>query len=174
MIHPVTAHFAVALPVAALLLSLVYLIKREEYLSRSTTQLLILGALGAIAAWYTGGEAGKDIYPMLTSEAQELLKEHKSFGQYTMIALIIAAIVKFMGCMKKSFAVEVVGIVLLLGAVAMIFQQGNTGGELVYTHGAGVENHADGMDCVNDTCEYIDMEGIECGETSDEDEEDDS
>lgn len=158
MIHPVAAHFAVALPLAALLLGLLYLIKREEHLSHASTQVLVLGALGMIAAWYTGGVEGPDVYPVLSEEAQSLLKEHKSMGLYVMIAVVVAAAVKFFGCAKKVFAAELVAIGMLAIASGMTVYQGSMGGDLVYQHGAGVEKHSDGLDCLEDPEMYLDEE----------------
>ncbi len=158
-IHPVTAHFAVALPLVALILGIIYLIKREEALSRASTMVLVFGALGMIAAWYTGGsDMNPDILMSLSDDAKSLLTEHKQMGLYTMIAVVVAAAIKFVGCQTKKFGLEALAIVILLGAGGLTVYQGKMGGDLVYTYGVGVDKHLDGLGCLEDPEMYIEEE----------------
>jgi len=167
MLHPAAAHFAIVLPIVALVFGLVYLITRSEGMSKISSRLLVFAALGVIAAWYTGSQAGPDVYPLLSEDGQEELIEHKTLGLYLAIAFGVIAVIKFAGCQMKKFWLEALAIVLLLGATVMTLQQGQDGGELTYEYGAGVEQHADGLDCLENPDDYI-AEEEEEGESEEE------
>ena len=46
-------------------------------------------------------------------------------------------------------------IAILVIASGMTLYQGDMGGDLVYQYGAGVANHSDGMDCLDDPSMYL-------------------
>lgn len=158
MLHPAAAHFAIALPVVASVFGLIYLFTRSEGMSKISTRTLVFAALGVIAAWYTGSQAGPDVYPLLSDEGQKELIEHKTLGLYLAIAFGVIAVIRFVGCKMNKFAIEALATVLLLGATVMTFAQGKEGGELTYEYGAGVEKHADGLDCLENPDDYIEAE----------------
>ena len=158
MLHPATAHFAIVLPIVASVFGLIYLYTRSEGMSKISSRVLLFAALGIIAAWYTGSQAGPDAYPLLSDEGQHELLEHKALGLYLAIAMGVIALIKILGCRLNRFAVEAVAIVLLLGATGATLIQGKHGGELTYEYGAGVENHADGLDCLENPDDYIEEE----------------
>ncbi len=158
MIHPATAHFAIVLPIVASVFGLIYLYTRSEGMSKISSRVMLFAALGVIAAWYTGSQAGPDAYPLLSEEGQHELLEHKALGLYLAIAFGAIAVLKMIGCRMNKFILEAVAIVLLLGATATTLLQGKHGGELTYEYGAGVENHADGLDCLENPDDYIEEE----------------
>jgi uncharacterized membrane protein len=67
MLHPATAHFAVVLPVVASVFGLIYLYTRSEGMSKLSTRVLLFATLAMIAAWYTGSQAGPEIYDYLSA-----------------------------------------------------------------------------------------------------------
>ena len=158
MLHPAAAHFAIVLPVVASVFGVIYMITRSEGMSKSSAYLTIFAALGVIGAWYTGSQAGPDVYPLLSDEGQHELIEHKTLGVYLAIAFGVIALVRFAGYKMNKFAVEALAIILLLGATVMTFAQGKEGGELTYEYGAGVEKHADGLDCLENPGDYVEEE----------------
>ncbi len=158
MLHPATAHFAIVLPIVASVFGLIYLFTRSEGMSKISSRVMLFAALGVIAAWYTGSQAGPDAYPLLSDEGQRELLEHKALGLYLAIAFGIIALIKLVGCKLNKFVVEAVAIVLLLGATAAVLNQGKDGGELTYEYGAGVDKHADGLDCLENPDDYIEEE----------------
>ena len=158
MLHPATAHFAIVLPVVASVFGVIYLITRNEGMSKMSTRSLVVATLGVIAAWYTGSQAGPDAYPLLSSEGQHELLEHKTLGIYLALSFAVIALIKFAGCKMNKFGIEAVAVVLLLGATATTFVQGRDGGELTYEYGAGVEKHADGLDCLANPGDYVEDE----------------
>jgi len=135
MLHPATAHFAMVLPVVASVFGIVYLATRKEYLSKISSMLMVATALAMAAVWYTGSQAGPQIYNYLSEAGQATLIAHKNLGLNLAIAMAIVAFIKMAGCKVKKFAVEAVAIVLLLGVTATTLYQGKLGGMLVYNHG---------------------------------------
>ena len=135
MLHPATAHFAMVLPVVASIFGLVYLFNRSEGMSKISARLTVVAAIAMIGVWYTGSQAGPQIYDYLSEAGQHELIEHKNLGLYLAIAMGIIAILQFIGCQTKKFAVQALAIILLFGATATTMLQGKHGGEIVYNHG---------------------------------------
>jgi uncharacterized membrane protein len=135
MIHPATAHFAMALPVVASVFGLAYLYSKTEIMSKIATRTTLVAALAMIAAWYTGSQAGPEIYDYLSEAGKHELVEHKQLGLYLAIAMGIIALIQITGCKMKNFGLQALAIILLLGATATTFLQGKHGGELVYNYG---------------------------------------
>ncbi|MDQ7068328.1 MAG: hypothetical protein Q9M40_10375 [Sulfurimonas sp.] len=135
MIHPATAHFAMVLPVVASALGIAYLINRQEVYSKLSSISIFFSALAMGIVWYTGSQAGPEIYDYLSEAGQHELLEHKELGLYLAVAMGVIFLLKAVGCQTKKFALEALAIVLLLGATATTFLQGKDGGEIVYNHG---------------------------------------
>ena len=150
MLHPVAAHFAIVLPIVSLFLGVFYIIKPSELMSKISTRFMVFASLFLIAAFFTGKEDGSEAYIFLSQAGKALLIEHKEFGLYLSIAMFVTAAIKLFGCKKKIFKLEILSIVLLLIISMGIFYQGKIGGELTYTHGANVQQHSDGMDCLEE------------------------
>ena len=158
MLHPAVAHFAVALPIISLVLGAAYLFKPSELMSKISTRFMIFATIFLIIAFFTGKNDGGEVYMQLSGEGQALLKQHKDFGLYLVIAMSIATVVKFYGCFKKILKAEIFSILLVAIIAGGVMYQGKMGGELTYTHGAHVEKHSDGMDCLDDPEEFLEEE----------------
>lgn len=141
MLHPASAHFAIVLPAVAAIFGLVYLYTRSEGMSKISSRLTVFAAIGMAIATYAGYQAGPEIFEYLSPEGRETLIEHKNLGLALSGALILIALLKFIGCKMKKFTLEAVAIFLLLGVSALSFVQGKEGGELVYNHGMPFSNH---------------------------------
>ena len=135
MLHPATVHFAMVLPVVASVFGIIYLIKRDELMSKISSRTTLVAALAMIGVWYTGDQAGPEIYDYLSQDGKHELMEHKALGLYLAIAMAIIAALNTTGCIMKKFIIQAVAIVLLLVATAVTFAQGKDGGEIVYNHG---------------------------------------
>ena len=141
MLHPATVHFAMVLPLVASAFGVIYLISRSESMSKISSRLTLISALAMIGVWYTGNQAGPEIFNFLSNEGKEELLEHKALGLYLAIAMGIIALLKIVGCKTKKFTLELIAIVLLLGATATTFLQGKHGGEIVYEYGMPFKAH---------------------------------
>jgi len=155
MLHPASAHFAIVLPIIALVIGMAYLLKPSQLMSKISTRFMLFAAIFITVAFFTGKEDGGEVYILLSSEGQLLLKEHKEFALYLVVTMWVATLVKMFGCMKENIKAEIFAILLTAIIAGGVLYQGKMGGELTYTHGAHVQNHSDGMDCLDDPEEFL-------------------
>ena len=141
LLHPNLAHFAIALPVVTSVFGLLYLATRKDGLSMITARMLVVTALVMIAAWYTGSKAGPEISDYLSSAGKHELMEHKKLGLYLAIAFSMIAVLSFIACQFKKFAIQAIAILLLFGATAMVFVQSDHGGKIVYKYGMPFQSY---------------------------------
>lgn len=158
LLHPPLVHFAIVLPLVALFFQISYSVSNNYIYSQWASRLLIIAAVFMVAAWYTGGLQGQDVYPLLSDDGQAILKQHKDIGFYLMVVTIILAIVKFIACKARNVVLETIVLIGLLAASSALAYQGFIGGDVVYKHGGGVENYSDGMDCLEEQSELEDEE----------------
>jgi uncharacterized membrane protein len=142
MLHPATAHFAIVLPVVASIFGVIYLLTKSEGMSKISSRTTLIAALAMIGVWYTGNDAGPQIYDFLSVEGKEELLEHKTLGLYLAIAMGIIALLKIVGCKMKKFTIELLAIILLLVVTLTTFAQGKIGGEIVYNYGMPFKSDA--------------------------------
>lgn len=135
MLHPATVHFAMVLPVVASVFGVIYLVTKSEGMSKISARSAFVAALAMIGVWYTGSQAGPQIYDYLSQEGQATLIAHKNLGLYLAIAMSIIALVQMAGCKMQKFLIQAVGIVALLVATATTLYQGKMGGQIVYNYG---------------------------------------
>ncbi len=139
LLHPVTVHFAIAIPVIVMLLEIVNLFTKRKCVGVISTLLLLLAFGVYFAAVMTGKHDGSETFSLLNADGKAELKEHKMLGIYLLygigalfiLRLIVAA---FQGMLAKLFFIIVLAIFL-----GFVFKQGKEGGELVYTYGANVK-----------------------------------
>ena len=161
MLHPAAAHFAIVLPIIALVLGMAYLIRPSELMSKISTRFMVFATVFLAIAFFTGKNDGSEAYSLISSEGRALLLQHKDFGLYLLIAMGIATIAKFIGCFKKIIKVEIFAVLLTAILAGGVLYQGKMGGELTYTYGANVAQHSDGMDCLEDPEEFLEEEDDE-------------
>jgi len=135
MIHPASVHFAMVLPVVAATFGIAYMISKKEILSKITARATLIAALAMIAAWYTGNQAGPQIFDYLSETGKHELLEHKELGLYLAISMGIIALLQIAGCRLKKFGLQTLATLLLIGAMLTTFLQGKDGGEIVYNYG---------------------------------------
>ena len=157
-LHPPLVHFAIVLPMVALIFQLSYSISNNYSYSQWATRILMIAALFMIAAWYTGGIQGEDVYPLLSDEGQTVLKQHKNLGFIVMITTVVLAIAKFFACKARNVVLETIVLIGLLGTSSLIAYQGFLGGDVVYKHGGGIEKYSDGMECLEDPSMFLEDE----------------
>jgi uncharacterized membrane protein len=135
MLHPATAHFAMVLPVVASVFGLAYLISRTETMSKISARTALITAIAMVGVWYTGSQAGPQIFNFLDEAGKHELLEHKQLGLYLAIAMSIVALIQVAGCKLRKFGLQSLGIILTVVVMAVTFLQGKHGGEIVYEHG---------------------------------------
>ncbi|WP_200763754.1 DUF2231 domain-containing protein [Nitrosophilus alvini] len=138
-LHPPIVHFAVVLPIVALVFELLALVKKNKIYSDISTVTLIVTVFFVVAAFITGKAAGSEAYILLSKEGQEELLEHKALGTYLMIASIFMVILKIAVSKMNRKALNILFIAFLFVYVGATLKQGKDGGELVYEYAANVE-----------------------------------
>ncbi len=141
MLHPATAHFAMVLPVVASVFSLIYLVNKSETFSKIAARTTLLAAIAMIGVWYTGSQAGPQIYDYLSEAGQQTLVSHKNLGLYLAIAMGVIALLQIIGCRLRKPMFQIVATLALLAATATTFAQGKMGGEIVYNHGTPFKSY---------------------------------
>jgi uncharacterized membrane protein len=141
MIHPATAHFAMVLPLVASVFSLIYIVNKSETFSKIAARTTLFAALAMIGVWYTGTQAGPQIYDYLSEAGQETLVAHKNLGLYLAIAMGVIALFQIAGCKLKKPILQTIATVALIGATLATFAQGKKGGELVYNYGTPFKSY---------------------------------
>jgi len=139
LIHPLSVHFAIVLPIIVFIFQSIYLIKKDRVLSKTALILMFVTAFVMIGAWLTGSKEATDVYPLLTEEGQTLLLQHRDLGVTLGIGFAILTGIKLLAYKRECRVMETVFAVLLFLAITQNMIQGKMGGELVYKNGAGVE-----------------------------------
>ena len=138
-LHPMIVHFPIALLIVGFLSDLVGLFTKREFFTQAGFYLLVLGALGVVAAYITGNQAGSGI----TEEGalKQALEVHEDAATWTIWIVSIAAVFRIALVLLNKFkgALKMVSIILFMLGVAAIARTGYYGGELVFKHAAGVQ-----------------------------------
>lgn len=143
--HPKVVHFAVALLLTYVLIELLYLIFKKDYLNKSATLILFLGVLGAVASMLTGNQAYHyaeylfDNYDVKIPLG--LIDEHEKYATWTLFWFLGIFIIRFILNIKDKFKgwLQIAVFVLSLVGVYFVYETGEYGGELVYKHGVGTK-----------------------------------
>jgi len=130
-------HFPVALIIVGFLFELMFLVYTKEHcLSKAGLYLMVLGTLGAIAAYLSGefftGE--------LTGNAGEVKETHEFFALSTMITMIIPTLLRIYLIVKNKETSNLKWVVFSLYAIGtlMVGLTGFFGGSLVYNYLIGI------------------------------------
>jgi uncharacterized membrane protein len=136
-LHPMLVHFPIALLVVGFLadaLSLFF--KKEQCLSKAGLYLMVLGTLGAIAAFLTGELFTKD----LAGEAGNIQETHELFASITTYTMIIASIVRIFLLITKRDLSNLKWIAFTLYGIGTlsVMITGFFGGTMVYKFLIGI------------------------------------
>jgi len=137
-LHAMIIHFPIALLMAGFLSEVIALFSKKEFFRQAAFYLLILGALGAAAAYLTGSYAGEGIEEGPLKKPMEL---HEQAATITLWLAIVTALFRaavFYFKYDRSW-VKWVGVILFTALAGSVSRTGYLGGQLVYSHGAGVE-----------------------------------
>lgn len=154
LLHPITVHFIIAVPVIILLLELMNLMMKKKAVGGVSFFLIILTVVAAVAAYLTGLNDGKEAFDALNEAAKSDLSAHKLLGTYVMLASGVVLVLKLLA-MSGNKILKALYILVLIAFVALLFKQGEEGGELVYEHGLNVEKVQDLDDEIFDLKEEL-------------------
>jgi len=158
-LHPIIDHFTIALLATGVIIDVVgYII--ALFFSKSPTMqslaerlrgavliLLVPGALSAILSRLTGEREAERVWETISPAAQQILLSdsgsarllsHAVLGTYLMyVFLVLAAWRTLLETWTRLKQTQVVYLGIAMIALCALLYQGKTGGELVYTQGAG-------------------------------------
>ena len=157
MIHPATVHFAMVLPVVASVFGLIYLYTKSEIFAKISSASFIFAAIATGVVWYTGSQAGPEVYKYLSDAGQATLIAHKKLGLYLAIAMAIITLIKIVGCRMHNYAIQALSVVLIIGAMATTLYQGKMGGKIAYNYGMPFKSYMT-MDSLNEANKAADDE----------------
>jgi uncharacterized membrane protein len=137
-LHAMIIHFPIALLMAGFLSELIALFSKKEFFKNAAFYLLLLGALGASAAYISGSYAGEGIEEGPLNAPMEM---HEDAALITLLLSIFTALFRVVIYYFKYDQVwtKWVGIILFTALIGAVSYTGYLGGQLVYAHGAGVE-----------------------------------
>ncbi len=137
-LHPPAVHFAIALPLFALLLEGLYHLRgRKPDEVEFLTLLLSSGAVvGAAVTGYIAHESMENL--PIAEQALELLHTHETLGIALALLFSGILILRLLYAFKPLPMLHHLYVLLLLVGVGAILFQGNLGGKLVYDFGLGV------------------------------------
>lgn len=150
LLHPISVHFLIAIPIVILLLELVNLALKRPYMNKITASFWFLLIFIFVFAFFAGKTDGSHALSMLSDDGQKELKFHKIFGIYLVYASIIPFIAKLSSMLIKKRAAQIIYFIILLSFIGTIFKQGYDGAELVYKYGANVKMVSNQNDEIND------------------------
>lgn len=131
-LHPMIVHFPVALITVGFVVEVISLFfKSEKCLSKTGFYLMILGTLGAIAAWSTGQLFTEE---PTQGEILKVFQKHETGALITMVLMIAGSILRIWLVVKKKDETPLKWIAFsfyLLAFVAVAFT-GFMGGTMVY------------------------------------------
>ena len=139
MPHPAVVHFALVLPVLALLFQLMALATKNVTYRRASNYMFFFGVIAVLLASLTGRLAGPDVAPLLSGEGKELFREHMKMGYILATFYVLLLLLKIFSIVIKNRGFRFIMAVLMIAGAAGLFVQAQHGGELVYKHAAGVE-----------------------------------
>ena len=137
-LHAMIIHFPIALLLAGFLSEVVSFFVKQDFFRKAAIYLLALGALAAIAAYITGTYAGSGIEE---GPLKDPMRLHQQAASITLwLAIILSLLVVLVNYFKYNRVwVKWVGIILFAALAGSVARTGYLGGQLVYSHGAGVQ-----------------------------------
>jgi len=135
-LHPLIVHAPIALIIVSLVFELVGRATDSDWWKNAAFAMLIVGALGAWAAVWTGGPAGDAAERQGVTE--HAVDDHEEAGRLT-LWFAISAVVGWTGAARPVAG----GLALLLhvSAAVAVGVAAYRGGRLVFDHGAAVHVH---------------------------------
>jgi len=136
-LHPAVIHFPIALAMVAVLVESLARIPRWRVLESAAVLLIVLAALGSVAAVVTGNAAHDEA--VIPAGAHDLVAQHEEVGEIAMWSLVALAVVRVVLAWSRRFVGAIPWAYLLLVAAAsgVVGYNGHLGGRLVFDHGVG-------------------------------------
>ncbi len=131
-IHPLLAHFPIALFIAGVISQLIAIWKNDVF-DRMATYLYLGGFVGGIATYLTGEDGEKFVKGHFPGDLESLVSPHETFALWTLVVFGIILVVKLLPWFNK-YSQKLLPLVLLLSLVGagLLVETGHYGGKIVY------------------------------------------
>ncbi len=135
-VHPLFVHFPIALLLAAVALYVVGTITKRESLFVAGKWSLFLGTLGAAFAVLTGLQAAKTVPH--AGETHQIMMAHQYLGITVLILSFILSLWVLISKANIPARGRTLFLAVLVALAAILTQQADLGGRMVFMHGVGV------------------------------------
>ncbi len=136
--HAMVIHFPIALLLVGFFSEILGMVTKKEFFKNAAVFLLLLGALGAIAAYISGNLAGEGIEEGPLKNPLELHELAATVTVWLAVATALLRVLVFFLKYNRQW-VTWVFIFLFTALAGSVTATGYYGGQLVYEHAAGVE-----------------------------------
>lgn len=138
-IHPILVHFPIGIILLAVLMDLLNFFLPDKWWDELKSTILYgIGAVSAIAAYYTGTWAADNVF--LPSEAQSVLNNHSDWALWTVwffgIYIILRILFHWYKKMDK-ISIRIAAFVIALPGVFLLYETGDHGAKLVFGYSTG-------------------------------------
>lgn len=134
-LHPLFTHFPIALLFSSLVFYLLGLVFKKEHFLKTGQWTLYFGTLGAAVAVWTGLQAAKTVPHDDTTHAMMMAHQYLGITVLVLGALLSLWLLVSKASLPKVKLVFVGGLLLI---AALLLQQVDFGGRLVFFHGVGM------------------------------------
>ncbi len=137
-LHPMIVHFPIALLIIGFLVDAISLFVKRDFLEKTGFILLIVGAIGAIAAYFSGASAADGLVE--AGSLKDAVEVHESAAELALWIIIGAAVFRTALVMVRRYAgyYRWIAFAIFFAGVLAVSRTGYYGGELVFKHAAGV------------------------------------
>ncbi len=137
-LHPMIVHFPIALLIVGFVCECVGIVFKKKLFTDSALLLLVIGALGAVAAFLSGKYAGEGLIEAGT--LKQAVETHEQAAELSMWLAVAATIFRVVLAFLKRYSgpLRWISLALFFAVVLAIARTGFYGGELVFKHAAGV------------------------------------
>jgi len=160
-IHPILVHFPIAIILLAVLMDLLsFFLPDQWWDDLKTTILYGIGAISAIAAYYTGTLAADSVF--LPSGAQSVLNEHADWALWTVWFFGIYALLRILLHWYQKMDQKNIRIglfVIALPGIFFLYETGDHGAEMVFGYGAGTGQLVDQQNTASVSPDSLEQDG---------------
>ena len=151
--HPEVVHFAIALLFVGVALRVISLAGRPAFIGPAAALVLLLGAASAVAAAYTGDIAHETVEQIPGLRGP--VSEHQDWGEDARDVFVVVALIEIVALLapRTPYArferhLLIASAVVGLAGLAVLYEAGEHGGEIVYGYAGGVGTRSGNPDDV--------------------------
>ena len=140
-IHPLIIHFPIALWLVAVFFDFLWVVRRDNWIKKTTITIYSLAALGSVVAFFSGKQAIDLV--AVPFQGEVTASNHSDWGHYTLYFFLAYAVIRLVAYWRqwdKKKAVAIFFFLLGIAGAGMVAKTADLGGKLVYKYGVGIKN----------------------------------